>query len=51
MSPVLVAALRREIGISQKLTWFILHRLRTDADASKELFSGSFEADETYIYG
>ncbi len=43
--------LHREIGISQKAAWFLLHRIRTAAETGEELFSGPVEADETYIGG
>ena len=43
--------LRRQLGISQKAAWFLLHRLRTAAETGEELFSGPVEADETYIGG
>ena len=43
--------MHREIGISQKSAWFLLHRIRTAAETGEELFSGPVEADETYIGG
>ena len=43
--------LHRELGISQKSAWFLLHRLRTASETGEELFSGPVEADETYIGG
>ena len=44
--------LHRDIGVSQKTAWFMLHRIR-EAWASERdaLFSGPVEADETYIGG
>ena len=43
--------LHREIGITQKTAWFMLHRLRTAMAASKPWFQGPVEADETFIGG
>ncbi len=43
--------LHRELGISQKAAWFMLHRLRTAAESGEALFSGPVEADETFIGG
>ena len=44
--------LHRDIGVTQKTAWFMLHRIReawsTEAAA---LFSGPVEVDETYIGG
>ena len=41
--------LHRELGISQKAAWFLLHHLCTAAETGEELFSGPVEADEIYI--
>ena len=43
--------LHRELDISQKSAWFLLHRLRTAAETGETLFSGPVEADETYVGG
>jgi len=43
--------LHRELGISQKSAWFLMHRLRTASETGEQLFSGPVEADETYIGG
>ncbi len=43
--------LHRELDISQKSAWFLLHRLRTASETGEELFSGPVEADETYMGG
>ena len=48
--------LHRDLGVSQKTAWFMLHRIREawahDADRSEAIpFSGPVEADETYIGG
>ncbi|MXY66318.1 MAG: transposase, partial [Gammaproteobacteria bacterium] len=36
--------LHRELGITQKSAWFVLHRLRMAAEANEDLFSGPVEA-------
>jgi transposase-like protein len=42
--------LMRALGLTQKTSWFLLHRIRLAMqDGSIEKFSGSVEADETYI--
>ena len=41
----------RELGITQKTAWFMLHRLRDAMEASKPWFQGPVEADETFIGG
>ena len=43
--------LHRELGISQKAAWFMLHRLRLAFEAEKSAFSGPVEIDETYVGG
>jgi transposase-like protein len=43
--------LHRELGISQKSAWFMLHRLRLAFEASADLFEGPVEVDETYMGG
>ncbi len=44
--------LRRDIKVTQKTAWFMLHRLREAWDQSGlERFVGPTEADETYIGG
>ena len=43
--------LHRELGISQKAAWFLLHRLRTATERGKVLFCGPVEADETDVGG
>ncbi|MDE0343615.1 MAG: IS1595 family transposase [Deltaproteobacteria bacterium] len=43
--------LHRELGISQKAAWFMLHRLRQTFEAEKGAFSGPVEVDETYMGG
>jgi transposase-like protein len=42
--------LARDLGVTQKTAWFVLHRIRLAMqDGSIEKFSGRVEADETYI--
>ena len=44
--------LSKEIAVTQKTAWFLLHRLRESASAEiGELLSGVVEVDETYIGG
>ena len=43
--------LHRELGITQKSAWFLLHRLRKAAENGQGAFSGPVEVDETYIGG
>ncbi len=43
--------LHRELGISQKAAWFMLHRLRLTFEADAQPFSGPVEVDETYFGG
>lgn len=44
--------LHRDLGITQKSAWFMLHRLReTENDSGLERFIGPIEVDETYIGG
>lgn len=43
--------LHRELGISQKSAWFMLHRLREAWDIEVETFEGPVESDETYVGG
>ena len=43
--------LHRELGISQKAAWFMLHRLRKAYEAKSGPFTGPVESDETYIGG
>ena len=44
--------LHRDLGVTQKTAWFMLHRLREAWNASGlERFSGPVEVDETYIGG
>ncbi|WP_419737678.1 IS1595 family transposase [Ruegeria sp.] len=43
--------LHRELGVTQKSAWFMLHRLRAAMEANMPWFNGPVEADETYIGG
>ncbi len=43
--------LSKELGLTQKATWFMLHRLREACNVEAEPFGGSVEIDETYIGG
>jgi len=45
--------LGKELGISQKSAWFILHRLREVLNGSqkKNMFGGTVEVDECYVGG
>ena len=43
--------LHRELGITQKSAWFMLHRLRKAAESGSGMFTGPVEADETYVGG
>lgn len=44
--------LHRDLHVTQKTAWFMLHRLRTAWDEIEtEEFTGPIEADETYIGG
>jgi len=45
--------LHRDLGITQKTAWFLLHRVRTTLglNIGTEKFTGTCEADETFIGG
>ena len=43
--------LHRDIGITQKSAWFMVHRIREAMQSKTDLFDGSVEVDETYIGG
>lgn len=43
--------LSKEIGITQKSAWFLLHRLREACGDKLEKLSGTVEIDETFIGG
>ncbi|MDE2999764.1 MAG: IS1595 family transposase [Gemmatimonadota bacterium] len=43
--------LHRDIGVTQKTAWFMLHRIREAATAPDSVFGGPVEVDETYMGG
>ena len=43
--------LHRDLGITQKSAWFMLHRIRQSMKDEVEALSGPVEADETYFGG
>lgn len=44
--------LHRDLGITQKSAWLMMHKIReTFDDEAHDLFSGQVKADETYIGG
>ena len=44
--------LHRDLGVTQKTAWFMLHRIREAwADVPAEAFAGPVEADETFVGG
>jgi transposase-like protein len=43
--------LAKEIGITQKSAWFVLHRLREACGSKLEMLQGIVEIDETYVNG
>lgn len=43
--------LAKEIGITQKSAWFVLHRLREACGPNLEKLKGIIEIDETYVGG
>ena len=44
--------LHRDLGVSQKTAWFMLHRIREAwASETRDAFTGSVEADETFVGG
>jgi len=43
--------LAKEIGITQKSAWFVLHRLREACGTKLEMLRGDVETDETFIGG
>ncbi len=43
--------LAKEIGITQKSAWFVLHRLREACGPKFEMLQGIIEIDETYVGG
>ena len=43
--------LSKELGLTQKSTWFLLHRLREACDVEATPMSGEVEVDETFVGG
>ncbi|MDE0307101.1 MAG: IS1595 family transposase [Albidovulum sp.] len=43
--------LHRDLGITQKSAWFMLHRIRKALDMTMNELAGTIEVDETYIGG
>lgn len=43
--------LRRDLGVTQKTAWHLAHRIRAAWQAENHLFTGTVEADETFIGG
>src|SRR5208283_6124367 len=43
--------LAKEIGITQKSAWFVLHRLREACGSKLKMLQGIVEIDETYVGG
>ena len=43
--------LSKELGLTQKATWHLVHRLKEACRADPEPLSGAIEVDETYIGG
>ena len=43
--------LHRDLGISQKSAWHMLHRIRKAMESGDVMFAGPVEVDETYIGG
>ena len=43
--------LAKELGISRKSCWFMLHRLREACDVEAVRLEGEVESDETYVAG
>lgn len=43
--------LAKEIGVTQKTAWFLLHRLREACGGNLEMLRGTVEIDETFVGG
>lgn len=43
--------LSKELGVTQKSAWFLLHRLRDACNVKSDMLYGVVEVDETYIGG
>lgn len=43
--------LHRDLGITQKSAWYMLHRIRQAYEEASDMFDGTVEVDETYLGG
>ncbi len=43
--------LHRDIGVTQKTAWYMLHRIRKAMESGQGFFAGPVEIDETYVGG
>ncbi len=43
--------LHRDLGITQKSAWYMLHRIRQAYEEASDMFDGTVEVDETYMGG
>ena len=43
--------LHRDLGITQKTAWHLLHRIRKAYETTNTMFGGEIEVDETYVGG
>ena len=43
--------LHRDLGITQKSAWHMLHRIRKSWETSNDIFTNEVEVDETYVGG
>ena len=43
--------LHRDLNITQKSAWFMLHRLREAYSENRDMFEGIVEVDETFVGG
>ena len=43
--------LHRDLGITQKSAWHMLHRIRKSWETTNDIFDGEVEVDETYVGG
>ncbi len=43
--------LHRDLGVTQKTAWFMMHRIRETWAGNKDMLEGPVEVDETYVGG
>ena len=43
--------LHRDLGITQRTAWYMLHRIRKAYDTTNDVFAGEVEVDETFVGG